>query len=748
MIGYISGFFVIGLLPALPSLYTLASLPLFIFLLRYLPKKYRWHIGACLCASLWASLYGHWQLMHRLPTDAGRQEWQITGTVEGLVEQQEGVRRFNVELSSEHAYPLRRIRLSEYNPSYALSPGDYVSLQVRLRPVHGLANPAGFDYEYWLLTQGVDATGYIKAWLQPPRSAQTVISLARLRAWAIAGIETQFAFQPDTAATLTALILGDKSRLSDQHWQWLQRSGTTHLLIVSGLHIGVAVLVGWWVGRVLALLLLPIIPWLSARPLLIPVLSALLLSGVYVLLAGFSLPTQRAWIMAAVMLTGLLRQKPISVWRRWWLAMAVVLTLQPLSFLMPGFWLSFGAVATLIFLLSVRLSGHGLKRFGYAQWGIAVALMPLLAIFFNGVSLSAPVVNLVAIPLVSLLVSLYIPALLLTAMGVSGLNHLLSGLIEALWGWIAWWADERFYLALPSGVSLLGVGAALCGAAVFLQPWYTRYRVLGVVMLLPLWLGVTRPLPEGSFAAWVFDVGQGNAVLIETGGHWLLYDTGMSYRSGGSVFERAVLPYLQQRGVQRLDKVVISHADNDHAGGLTALKQQLDIAVLESGMPSEVSPDARICESQQQWFWEGVEFTYRHPPLVASAEDNDRSCILEISNGVCRLLLTGDASQTVERQVVVPEGRIHWLLAGHHGSNDSTANTFLTRLNPETVLVSAGFLNRYGHPHPDVLARVSEHTEQIWRTDLQGALYLRASLEEGCETSAYRNMKKRYWTAG
>lgn len=749
MIGYIAGFFVKGLLPALPPLYWGAGLPLIAWLCRHLPKGIRWHAWGCLCALVWATLYGHWQLMHRLPVDAGRQDWQVTGTVDSLIEGQQStpVRRFSVLLTSTHPYPLRRIRLSEYQPTYPLATGDQVSMTVRLRPAYGLANPAGFDYEYWLLTEGIDATGYVRAWEAPPTPSGD-FSFARLRAWALAGLAAPYRDKPVVAATLAALILGDKSQLSDQHWQWLQRSGTTHLLIVSGLHIGVAVWIGWWLGRGLGALLMIFSCRVRANPLVLPVCCALLLSGTYVVLAGLSLPTQRAWMMAAVMLLGLLWYQPVSIWRRWWLAMAVVLTLQPLSFFTPGFWLSFGAVATLILLLSVRFSGRGLRRFGYAQWGITVALMPLLVVFFQAVSLSAPLVNLIAIPLVSLIVCVCLPMMLLLLLGVNWLTPVLGSMVDALWYGIAFFAHERFYVEWPVEVSVVSGVAALGAVVVLLQPWFVRYRSFGGVLLLPLILGTARPTPVGEYRVWVFDVGQGNAVLIQTRHHWLLYDTGMSYRSGGSAFERAVLPYLRQQGVKRLDKVVISHADNDHAGGVTALAMHMNVDAWESGMPDALPGDVSVCQSQQHWQWDGVDFTYRHPPLRPDAQDNDRSCVLEISNGSCRLLLTGDASQAVEAQMILPSAPVHWLLAGHHGSNGSTSADFLNATKPAEVLISAGFLNRYGHPHPDVLSRVKEHTARIWRTDLQGALRLQASPEQGCQTSAYRRMKKRYWTAG
>lgn len=755
MAGFIAGFAIIAYCPVLLPLlaWLLALWPVW-WSIHYAPRFGR-QLAGFLLASFIATWYGTVQLEHRLSADLATSTFNLTGRVEGLVLADGSYRRFDLAVSqlqsTEASMPLptlRQVRLSWYNANLDLFPGDELVVEVRLKPPHSLWNPYGFDYERWALVNRIDAVGYVRAvTAYHPQPGQ-----ASLRSHLAGWISQRFQSQ-EVAASLRALWVGDKSALSDTQWQLLRETGTLHLMVVSGLHIGVIMALGWWFGRgINGLLYRGKESW--HNPFLLPVLAALLLSAGYVLLAGFSVPTQRAWLMGLVILGAKLWGCYISVWQRWLWAMALVLVLQPLALLESGFWLSFGAVAVLLALLEIRDTRKGPGYWGLVmlktQWWIFIFLAPLLAFSFGQIALAAPWVNLLAIPAISLLVVLSVPALLLEAAGfILPLNWLAEAVV-LFWKGLAVTAEQSDVLvvSLPAQ-NLLGLLFALAGAVLVFQPLLPAARWLGALCWLPLLFMATPKIAPGEFAAQVFDVGQGTAIWIGTSEHQLLYDTGAGYASGATALQRSVLPFFQARGIDTLDKLIISHDDNDHAGGAVLAAESLHIGRIESGMPQALAAllhrPVTACGQGLSWQWSGVEFRYLNPDLP-HASDNDRSCILEVTGAHCRLLLTGDATVGVEQQLLEAVTDVDWLLAGHHGSKSSTSADFLNQTRPESVIASAGFMNPYHHPHPQVQARVAAAGAKLYRTDRQGALSLGYSATEGCYTRTWRGDKKRYWS--
>lgn len=751
MIIYIVGFFVIAWLSSLPSLYWLLGFPIIWAVFFYCARAFHLPLLAFMASCIISVSYGHTQLMHRLQPSDAASTWRVKGVVVGLPEQRSKHIKFYLHVNSiensVQASPLhkpRLIRLSWYHADELFKPGDLLQLEVKLRPPHSLWNPGGFDYEQWALGRGIDAVGYVKK--SSGHTPALGVSIDLWRFEFVSWLGSRFHDEPVVLSTLKALLLGDKSSLKDWQWSLLRNTGTTHLMVVSGLHIGICVAFGWWFGRAGAALMY------GGRESTIPrhwfsVISALLLSGCYVAIAGFSVPTQRAWIMAAVLLGGQLVMRRPSVWFRWWLAMAIVLTLQPLAVHDIGFWLSFSAVATLLFLVTIRQ--HAMwPSLIKSQWWIGLALSPLMFLFFGQVSVSAPFINILAIPFLSVLLLMTIPSMLLEIIDVDWGIELISVLIQLLWAGLAWvdGVSEHWVVDLQAPSKLAFVFAA-CGVIMVLQPVSSKLKVLGVMCWLPMFSPPIKVIPEGRMSAVVFDVGQGSSVFIRTRGHSLLYDTGAAYPNGNTAFERSVLPYLKLQGIQLLDKLVVSHDDNDHAGGVTAVMKEMKIGVLESGMPNALQGDAQRCQTGVSWLWDSVEFRYIHPAPREGATDNDRSCVLEVRSNGCSLLITGDVSSRIEEEIVTSNTLpVHWLVAGHHGSKTSTGSVLLDAYQPESVIISAGFLNRYGHPHSSVVSRVREGESNIYRTDQQGAIILNETAEDECRVQTWRQKEKRYWT--
>ncbi len=768
MIRYITGFFILAWLPVLPSPLWLSILPvLMLILFRYFPAvcstSILFFIGVVI-----ALVYGNYQLTHRWDVADAGIPWRISGIVDGLPEREGRQVRFNVrvsnvqkgvsggrtdedsnglsiESSTEPRNVPRIIRLSWYQADRHIQPGDRLVMDVKLRPPHSLWNPGGFDYERWAFIRNIDAVGYVKLLHEQHPASAFSVDLTRFRL--ISWLAERFKAQPVVSSSLQALLIGDKNALQEWQWQLMRNTGTTHLMVVSGLHIGVCVALGWWLGRLLFVCLYRgrehsfVHHWL-------PVIAALVLSGLYVVLAGFSIPTQRAWIMAAVLLGGQLFMRPPDVWTRWWLAMAAVLTLQPLAVHEIGFWLSFGAVAALLFLVTVRQSKTPLMILFKSQWWILWLLSPLLLLFFGQMSMSSPLVNMLAIPFLSLLLVLTVPALILESVNIQWGLDVVGILIHWLWAGLAWvdGLSDQWVLDLqPPGI--LTVVFAGLGAVMILQPVSRKLKLVGVLCWLPVLMPQHDEVSPQQFKVVMFDVGQGTSVFIRTHQHALLYDTGAAYPNGSTAFERAVMPYLNRQGVVYLDKLIVSHDDNDHAGGVSKVSRMLDIGVIESGMPAALKIPAQPCQPGDKWTWDGVDFEYVHPEPSKAASDNDRSCVLEVRSQQCGLLITGDAGLKVEEQMAESLSPVDWLVAGHHGSRTSTGDVLLQKVQPENVLISAGFLNRYGHPHPEVLSRINELGSRVIRTDKEGAALLESTAEEGCKVQTWREKEKRYWSA-
>ncbi|MGY1888132.1 DNA internalization-related competence protein ComEC/Rec2 [Pseudomonas sp. SDT291_1_S447] len=699
---------------ALPPVWLMLLLPVVALML--LPFR-SYPLALLLFGFTWASVGAQWALNDRLPAGLDGETRWVEGRVVGLPQNSDGVVRFELaDARSRHEKLPPLMRLAWYGGP-PVNSGERWRLAVKLKRAGGLLNPDAFDYEAWLLAQRIGATGTIKDGQR--------LSEAR---WAWRDSIRQRLLEVDAqgrAGALAALVLGDGSGLSREDWQILQDTGTVHLLVISGQHIGLLAAVMYMLVAGLARFGLwplrwPWLPWACGL--------AFAAALGYGLLAGFDVPVQRACVMVGLVLLWRLRFRHLGAWWPLLLAFNAVLLLDPLASLRPGFWLSFTAVAVLIFTFGGRLGGwRWWQTWTRAQWLIAIGLCPVLLALNLPISLSGPLANLLAVPWVSLVV--LPPALLGTLMLPvphvgEGLLWLAGGLIDALFRalaviagqWPAWTAA-----AVPGWVWLLGS----LGAVLLLLPRGVSMRALGWPLLLLLVVPPRERLDEGVADIWQLDVGQGLAILIRTRHHTLLYDAGPRF-GDFDLGERVVLPALRKLNVEKLDLMLLSHADADHAGGALAITRGLTVDQVISGdpegLPAQLSAEA--CESGRQWQWDGVRFQLWQ---WADAHDsNQRSCVLQIEANGERLLLTGDIDTHAERVLLdsplaVPT---QWLQAPHHGSRSSSSMALLKVLKPESVLISRGHGNSFGHPHPTVLARYRKQGLRIYDSAEQGAIHL------------------------
>jgi competence protein ComEC len=720
-----------------------------------------------------------WRLADALPAALEGQDIVVTGVVAELPTQNpDGVRfNFDVEQAGRDGAPVavpQRIALGWYRgwdedaliaaPFEALRAGQRWRFTVRLKAPHGTLNPHGFDVELWLFEQGLRATGTVRATERAPAERlqdNAAHPVERLRQTVRDAIVLRVA-DPRAAGVLAALAVGDQAAIERSDWELFRATGIAHLVSISGLHVTMFAwlagsLLGWlWRRSERAMLTLP--APLAAR------WGGVVAAALYALLAGWGVPAQRTvWMLAtAALLASLGVRWP---WPLVLLAAALVVTaIDPWALLQAGFWLSFAAVGLLMASVPVQQDkpppanrrqaiAHALRDGLRTQVVATLALTPLTLVFFQQVSVVGFIANLVAIPLVTLVI---------TPLALLGV------LLPPLWQAGAWLVQAMaqglaFLASWPDAVWTAGVApwwaqvAGLFGALLLVAPLPWRLRAMALPLMLPL---VVPPQPrpaEGAMHITVADIGQGSAVLVRTRDHLLIHDAGPQYSRESEAGTRVLLPLLRAEATRRIDLLMLSHRDADHVGGAAALLAGLPVTALSSSLEASHPllagrvPHTR-CEAGQHWQWDGVSFAVLHP----MAEDYERtglkpnamSCVLHITDAAGRsVLLTGDLEAAQELRLVQSDAaalRSTLLLVPHHGSKTSSTNSFLDAVAPRVAVLQAGYRNRYGHPAPPVLARYAEHGIGVARTDDCGAWTWHPDDAEAaghCE----RDTAARYW---
>ncbi|MDR1461767.1 MAG: DNA internalization-related competence protein ComEC/Rec2 [Azoarcus sp.] len=636
----------------------------------------------------------------------------------------------------------------------ALQPGELWRLTVRLKRPHGSAVPGGFDYEAWLLERGLRATGYVRSGeLLAADGGGFMNGVHRLRA----RIRQQFeAALPDAPyrGILVALAVGDQGAIPSGQWEILRRTGVQHLVAISGLHISLVALA---VGG-LCVMLWRRVPRLvlccPAR--LAGALAGLSAAGVYALLAGLGIPVQRAFVMLAAAALAMAARREMSARNVLMLALLAVLLVDPWATLAAGFWLSFGAVATILLTMGGRtVPMRGWRAAVKLQLAITLATIPALVALFQGFSLASPPANAFAIPLVSFAIApLVLAAAIYPANWLLELAHTLT----------AWMMDALQYLSsFPFALRehplpppwLLAIMLAV--AIVTILPRGTPGRIAALAVLGGFLFWRPEPPRQGDFRAVVLDVGQGLAVHVQTANHNLLYDTGPLYGRESNAGERVVVPYLRARGVTTLDAIAISHDDDDHAGGLESVRARVGAGeIIAGGEGAGLAGEGASgmvrgipCVDGLQWRWDDVDFAVLAPEaLSGERRGNNLSCVLRVRGaGGVSLLLTGDIESGSEYSLVSRHGgdlASTAVVAAHHGSRSSSSAAFVAAVRPEVAIFSAGYRNRYGHPHPRVLERWEDAGARNMRTDNAGTVLLDAK-DGKLLASGWRETAARYW---
>lgn len=696
--------------PGVDALLALAAVALIVWI-----PRLRW-VGFFLLAAAWTMWRADLALSQRLAPALEGADIVVSGRVHGLPRQQQDATRFEFDATSAThdgvAVPLHgRLRIAWYDDAPPIAPCAQWQLRLRLKRPRGTVNPGGFDFERYALEAGIVATGYVREDAANAPSGAAALCVDRVRQRILDGISNTLGAENASAHLLRALAFGDQHAMDEHEWAVARATGIPHLIAISGLHI--ALFAGF--GVLLVRLGWKFAPQLTLRwpaP-LIEAVASLAFAASYATIAGLGLPTRRALVMIAALLVANLARRARAPVQGLALAVIVLLAWDPACVLSAGFWLSFVGVAWLMFCLGAASERKlWFRQMATAQGVASVGLLPLGIWFFGQSSLIGPVANLVAVPWICFLVlpltvlasllNLFVPAL-----GVP-LLHLAGWAMQGLW-WLletmATWPGALWYFPEPS---LWALALAMVGAIWLLLPRGVPARGLGLFLFLPLLWPAQSPLADGEFDACMLDVGQGLSFVVRTRDHTLVYDAGARFPSGFDLGEATVVPALHALGGAPPQRMIVSHGDNDHAGGTAAVAAAWPGIAVESGDPARLMIAATPCVAGEAWDWNGVSFRVVHPSLPLSERGNDRSCVLAVRSGTNELVLSGDITREVEAQVaaaLAPVAAQLVLQVPHHGSKTSSGESFLDALKPQLALVSSGYRNRFHHPNPVVVAR-------------------------------------------
>ena len=746
-------------LPSLPAAYIVLPIAVFGVL------HHRCVVLSMFClGGLSAYLYTTELTARVLPQHLESQDLLVQGRVVELPRVQDNIARFRFRLQTPgEGAPRGDVLLSWYHPEVEIIPGQIWQLTVRLNRPTGSVNFSLFDYEAWLFTQRVSARGYVRTSQPQQLLGQAGFSIHRLR-YRIRETSRKFIQTNEHLGLFNALAIGDTSDMSADDWSLLGRTGTTHLLVISGLHIGLIAMLAY-------ALLRRLVPGFYTS-----IGLTILVAATYGLLAGWGLPVQRAFIMLSIVLFAFCCARRVAPGYQFFVALLLVLLADPLATLSNGFWLSFGAVFFLFLGLGGRrqvakqapqgvatqsLSGRAVQRMravaasiiAYtstacrAQWVVYVGMASLLAILLHQMPLLSFLVNLLAIPWVGLVL---VPSILMSLCLLfiyAPLGEVFLGLplaaLEVLTDLLSYFAqlETVFYF---NALSLPFAMLACLGSLLLLLPRGLIPRWLGVITLFIL-TPDRGQLQDGELALTFLDVGQGLGVIAETKTSVLLYDTGASFGTRFSNAKQVVLPTLRLSGRKRINHFILSHPDNDHAGGMGDVLSGIAVDRIMLNNHTKAAGalvDALPC--QDEWQTDAVLFKVFTVGNAVSS-NNDLSCLVLIEAAGHRVLLTGDIESRAELALLdLQLSPISVMSSPHHGSDTSSSPAFLNHVQPETVVISTGYRNRFAHPSEKVLARYRHRQLNVFDTAEDGAVRFLFT-RQGLEVESARAARPAIW---
>jgi len=707
-------------------------------------RKFFLLISAFLLGFSWSLWRAQQILAWELPSADEGKKILVIGKIAALPVRSAHFNKFIFATTKIHNQAIKtRLLLSCYERNLVPHAGETWQLQVRLKRPHGMFNPGGFDFEQYLFEHHIRATGYVMAGMllrkAIPYSWLTVREKMRDKI-------NRSLFNNPFSGIINALVVGDQSSITLTQWQILRDTGTSYLVAIAGLHIGLAAAIVFFFVKFL---------WRRSErlTLFLPALYAATIAGlivavIYSAISGWSIPTERALTMFAVFSLALLLKRNLAPAWTLLLALFVVLVIDPLAVLSPGFWLSFGAVAAIAYAACERKK-LWYQKYIYLQIVVLLGLLPFTLLFFQQVSMSAFFANILAMPGVCLVVvplSLMGAFLAMFCPDFGGwLLWVAAKLMAIIWQYISFfaqWSWFNWYHPIFNPWILL---TTIIGIVLILTPYKWWLRILGVGWLLPLFFYVPAKPQGGDVWFTLLDVGQGLSAIVQTKNHVLVYDTGPRF-STTDAGAAVIVPFLRAQGRTKVDMVVISHGDEDHIGGVQSLLQVFPAPVYTS-VPEKFA-QAFHCYSDQEWQWDGVKFRFLYPLAQTDFSGNNASCVLKISAGNNSVLLTGDIEAPAEEILLQNSDlKTSILVAPHHGSNTSSTAEFIAATQPDYVLFPVGYRNRFHFPQASVVRRYEGSGAHLFMVANTGAIMIKFNAASIFQISFWRE-RARYWNDG
>ena len=755
-IAFFAGVLLFHSLPQLPELSWLLLLPAAIALAWY--SKYFVVLAIAWLGFCWVWWWSAGLQQLQLPSHLAGQDLQARGWVTSIPQRQYRSTRFELAVESlsqgEIAIPFRgKLRLNWYaQPPPVLQVGDYWQLTVRLQRPRGFSNPGGFDFERWLFVNGIYATGYVRQ--APPATLLAEAQrypIDRFRQTLAERWQAVLADSP-YLGILTALAIGERQHISADQWQVFSQTGTGHLMAISGLHIG---LIAAWVFFLMRFIWSRIPPLANRWPAAMAAAVAALIAALgYALLAGLSLPTQRALLMLGVALLALLSKRPIVPSRILALALLAVLLFDPYAPLSGGFWLSFTAVSVILYIISGYHEQHvsELRQWLRLQVFILLALLPVTLTLFQMITPLAPLANLIAIPWASVSV---VPLTLLAVIAGWIDSQLQTALLQLaaltmawLWGFLTWLASLAWVQVHWSAPPLWSIWVAVLGVLLLLAPRGLPGRWLGIVLLLPLLFARSPVLDAGSSRFTLLDVGDGFAAVLQTAEQVMVYDTGARLGVNYDAARAALIPFLRMQAIQHIDLLIISHDDSRHSGGVRSLREQFTIAEIITAQPEQIPiADATVCRSGDQWQWQGTSIRVLHPSIHDIVSGDNASCVVQITSAGHTVLLTGDIDQDMQALLAqrYPSSLISTVLVAPRQGQGQIAQSFMAATKPDYMLLATRYRKRYDPARTELLSYLHRHGKVILDTVESGAISFLLTPSKPLEPVLHRQTARRYW---
>jgi len=732
IIAFFVGELMLLCLPQIPNIYML--LGIFLTLCLCYPyiktniKKFIFVIMNFLLGLLFLSFQVNTYLQNKLPKALENIPVNVEAEIIGLPIIINNITQIDIEftmLGSEKPYK-GRARIFWLNAPL-LKPSQCWQLPVKFKRPHNYNNPGGFNKKRFYLQLGLQATGNViknqaaKQILKNSKKASFSLTTWRynLRAHLLALLDAKILKGP-----IIALIMGSTEYITESQWAVFQKTGTAHLMAISGLHISLITLLMFSVGKILWAKCF--IKYWQIPSQQVGAMVGLGAAFIYASLAGWSTSTKRAFIMIGITMLCIILKRKIALWHNFIMALGLVLLIEPFAIFNNGFWLSFGSVGLLLYAMQGRLNNTSLWwRFGRAQWVMMLGLIPLNVLFFGNIILVAPLINSIAIPWVSFLV---VPLALLGAIGIllhlPIFDFLIKGaefFLHCLWPLLEYFAISTPVYECAISDKLWHYIAAFIGSLLLLMPTGLLSRSIGIIWLLPIFIYKPTPVKLNSARLTVLDVGQGLSALIQTAHHTLIYDAGPKVP--------VLVPFLKAQGIKTIDTLLLSHGDNDHTGGVAALLTNYPMPFILAGEPERLTQGlATACKQGQKWEWDGVQFEILYPFESSRLfmKRNNVSCILKVAVGSKSILLTGDIEAIAEKSLSELGNKnlsASILIAPHHGSKSSSTDLFVKQVSAQYVVFAVGYLNRWGFPHEQVVARYRAQKAVDFNTAVEGALF-------------------------